>query len=349
MKTFSGSPFAIGRQMGAYYKDCRFQFPPVSEPELLNKQLAFYQKAAPEIIEEFRGIADGGGFDFNAVAHIFLVSEILYLRAQGQRACSIGGFRDAANNLWVVRNYDWHPAVAEVMQAWKFRSDGRDIVALTDMGILGEEGLNKSKQLFLYEDAINSDGLYIGVTFAFCWNEGVGLTSFDTVRLVSWRCKTVHEALEFFEKTKLASAKNFFIADAQGDMAVVQHAVDSYEVITPDADGLLAVTNHYIGRLEKQDQIRAADPANTTGSFARHALLMKGMKEIKKKPVGFDQLDAMMTGDTALSTYADNPNVKTVWNLTMNMTARKYHLVINPKSSARKGLDLVLRASDRRR
>jgi len=340
-RDFSGSAFEIGKQIGAYYKACGFQFPPPSDADLLRKQLAYYETFAPEVLEEFKGIAEGGGYNFDAVAHTYLVSEILYLRAQNHKACSIGSFKDAAGDLWVARNYDWHPAVADVMQAWTFQREGRRVMAITDMGILGEEGRDKAKQLFLYEDAINSDGLFIGVTFAFCWNESIGLTSFDAVRLVASRCKTVAEATQFFKEARLASAKNFFIADAEGNSLVVQHAGrDTFDLRTPDAEGLLAVTNHYVGSLEAQDQIGASGISDAVASLPRYARLMEEMMVLKKTPVDFAALDKMMTAGAPLSACVAEPQVETVWTLLMNMPKRKYRLIAKPRAPSRLVFDL---------
>lgn len=342
-RNFSGSAFEIGKQIGGYYKACGFQFSPPSETELLRKQLAYYETFAPEVLEEFKGIAEGGDFDFNAVAHTYLTSEILYLRAQNHKACSIGSFKDASGDLWVARNYDWHPAVADVMQAWSFQREGRRVLAITDMGILGEEGRDKAKQLFLYEDAINNDGLFIGVTFAFCWNENIGLTSFDTVRLVASRCKTVGEAAQFFKEARLASAKNFFIADAEGNSLVVQHAGgNSFDLRTPDAEGLLAVTNHYVGTLEAEDQIGASGISDAIASFPRYARLMGEIKALKKAPVDFAALDKMMTASAPLSACIREPQVETVWTLLMNMPKREYRLIAQPRLPSREVFNLTL-------
>ncbi len=335
-RTFSGSPFEIGTQIGAYYRACRVDFPAPAQRDLLSKQLAYYESFAPEVLDEVKGIADGSGASFESVAHAYLISEILYLRAHGHKGCSIGGFKDLAGDLWVARNYDWHPAVARVMQAWTFKGKERHVLALSDMGILGEDGLDKSKQLFLYEDALNSDGLFIGVTFAFCWNEGIGLTSFDAVRLAAQRCKTVAEALRFFEKANLSSAKNFFIADAKGNAAVIHHAVTSFEVRYPDTEGLLGLTNHYVGSLEKADEIHAADPNGAVKSFPRYARLMDEMHGAKANPVQFEALDRMMTRkDSPLSSCIAAPEIETVWTLLMNMPAKEYRLITKPRSPAR--------------
>lgn len=347
MKHLSGTHHDIGRQIGTYYKSCGVSFAPVTEAAILDRQITFYEKHAPEILDELQGITQGGGYDFNAVAHAFLVGEILFLRTRAQRSCSIGGFTDSSGHVWVVRNYDWHPAVSKAFQTWKFSFSGKEVLAISDMGIIDSGGIDKSKQLFLYEDAINGDGLYIGMTFAYRWVDAIGLTSFDAVRLVAWRCQSVAEAVRLFETIPLASPKNFFIADKTGKMAVIQHGVDKFDVRYPNEEGLLALTNHYVGRLDADDQVRKANPNHST--FNRYAQLMGDMrKTARSASVDFNKLDILMTSPSTpvcqciRDTKTSQVQMETVWTLLLAPLQQRYRLIGNPRSKDRTSMDIVV-------
>jgi predicted choloylglycine hydrolase len=348
MKKFSGNHFEIGQKIGAYYKAAGTLFHPVTETSLLKQQLKFYEQHAPEIIDEWRGIARESGHNFDRIAHTYLTGEILFLRSHRERSCTIGGFTDAAGNSWVARNYDWCPAAGQVFQTWKFDLPEKQVVAVSDMGIIDATGLDERNQLFLYEDAMNNDGLYIGMTFAHCWKEGIGLTSFDAIRLVALRCKTVAEAIRLFETLPLSAPKNFFIADSEGSMAAVQHGVARFDVRYPDAEGLLALTNHFIGSLESEDKIRIHHPNHTT--FNRYERVMTDMRVLRaSKSVSLDDLDNMMTSpDTPVCQCipsTDNPNqvqMETVWTLLMRPMKKDYRIIGNPRTSQRRVTDFSL-------
>ena len=341
-KTFSGSHFETGRQIGSYYKAAHTFFAPITEASLLNQQLKFYEKNAPEILDEWRGIAQECNCNFDQIAHSFLVGEILFHRKRGRRSCSIGGFTDVSGQLHIARNYDWHPTAAKVFQTWEFDFPEKKVIAISDMGIVDATGLDKKNQIFLYEDAINSDGLFIGMTFAYRWMDAIGLTSFDAVRLAAWRCKTVEEVVKLFETHPLSSPKNFFVADSTGKMAVIQHGVDKFDVRYPNSEGLLALTNHFVGRLETEDQVRVSNTLHTT--FDRYERIMSDMHKLSvSKEVTFENLDKMMTSpDSPICQCIYDPEapkqikMETVWTLLLNPMKQQYQLIENPRSSERK-------------
>lgn len=342
MKNFSGNHFEVGLQMGGYYKAVGASFSPVTEASLLDKQLKFYERYAPEIIDELRGVAQESAVLFDRVAHAFLVGEILFLRNRRERSCSIGGFIDATGRAWVARNYDWVPAAGKTCQAWKFYFPDKKVVAISDMGIGDARGLDRKYQIFRNEDAINSDGLYIGLTFAHRWVDGIGLTSFDAITLSAWRCKSVGEVVNLFETLPLSAPKNFFVADAAGKMAVIHHGADKFDVRYPDKQGLLVLTNHYVGRLEPDDQVRAIHPHHTT--FNRYERLLTDMQKLRtSQETGFEKLDSMMTApNTPVCQCIMVPNstnqvfMETVWTLLLDLKQKHYRLINNPRSQDRR-------------
>ena len=344
MKLFKGNHFDIGRQVGRYYAEHGVEPNPVTAPDLLEKQIEYYEKFAPEILSELRGIAEGGNYPFEQIAHEALVSEILYLRELPSKSCSIGGFTDCHGMTWVARNYDWHPLVAEHFQAWQFELPGVNVVAVSDMGICGSSDLNKKEQRFFYHDAINNHGLFIGLTYAHCWSTNIGLTSQHAVKLVSWRCKTVEEALRLFRDTRLGCPKNFFIADAYGKMAVVEHAVEDMHIRLPDENGVLVLTNHYAEPLAAYDRI-SGDSIDENGSLERYSRLEAELQtHVKTGGTGdFALLNKIMTDPgSPICQFWPEFEIETVWTLLLDLSQLNYRLIRNPRSAHRSQTDFTV-------
>lgn len=343
MQRFQGDHFEIGCQIGRYYAEHGVKPYPVTAPDLLARQIEYYERFAPEILEELRGIAEGGAFLFAEIAHEALVSAILYWRDLAARSCSIGGFRDRNGDTWVARNYDWHPLVAEHFQAWRFDLPETNVIAVSDMGVCAPQDTDKREQRFYYHDAINSHGLFVGLTYAHCWSTGVGLTSEHAVKLVSWRCKTVDEALRLFRDTKLGCPKNFFIADAYGEMAVVEHAVEDMHVRLPDENGVLVLTNHYAEPLTAFDRI-SNDSIDEKGSYERYSRLEVELKALVQadKAGDFALLDKIMTDPVSpVCQFWPELAIETVWTLLLNLNQQNYRLIGNPRSAQRSHTDFA--------
>ncbi len=330
MYSFTGNHFEIAQQFGELYKSWGVSFSDTNEQDLLKNQVGVYEQYAPEILEEIRGLAHAYGASFSQVASRYLLGEIFFIRSFGRRCCSIGGFCDQAGKNWVVRNYDWHPVVGEHFQRYSVKLPNRSYMAISDMGMVNEASIPKKHHFFLPWDVINHCGLFIGITFAYCWKEQYGIANSHVTRLIAERCKTVDEALSFFENIPVASGKNFFIADRTGDMAVVQHGVTSFDVRKLEKDGILALTNHYVGPLEAEDQIHTTSPNSTT--WKRYDRLANDMRILSQKDdVSFHDLCHMMNGEMT-PVFQKNPDTstETCWTLLMNLQENDVRLIGNP-------------------
>jgi predicted choloylglycine hydrolase len=344
MTYFQGNHFEIGCQIGRYYAEHGVEPYPVTAPDLLGRQIKYYERFAPEILSELRGIAEGGNYLFEEIAHEALVSEILYWRDLAAHSCSIGGFKDCHGDTWVARNYDWHSLVAEQFQVWRFDMTETNVVAISDMGVGAPQDTDKKEQRFYYHDAINSHGLFIGLTYAHCWSTGIGLTSEHAVKLVSWRCKTVDEALRFFHDTRLGCPKNFFIADANGKMAVVEHAVEDMHVRHPDENGVLVITNHYAEPLTAFDRI-SSDSIDENGSLERYSRLELDLKRLVQtdRCGDFALLEKIMTDPgSPVCQFWPEFEIETVWTLLLDLNHQNYRLIRNPRSAQQSQIDFAV-------
>lgn len=346
METFSGTHEEIGRALGAFYARQGVVFKEPPDEGLLAEQIAYYEKEAPEILAELHGIAAESGAPFKAVANRFLAEEVNLIRALQSsftKSCSIGGYLDGKGESWIVRNYDWLSVIADRFQIRRFETPEATLVMISDMGILAPDQADTAHQIFVPDDCVNAKGLYIGLTFSYCWNTGIGLTSFDALRLAAERCSTVDEVLAFFERARLCCAKNYFIADKKGAMAVVQHASNDHEILRPDADGILVLTNHYQQRLKPQNCVPNVKPH--TGTFTRETRLRADLLALKQsgKAGSFEALDPLMTSpETPVCQCVPEMNLESVWTLLGAPMRGSYRVIGAPRSSARRITDFSL-------
>jgi predicted choloylglycine hydrolase len=105
---------------------------------------------------------------------------------------------------------------------------------------------NSKNKYFWVEDVINSKGLFVGVTAAYSFNVGCGLAPIHMLKLLAETCETVTDVLKKFEEVPLCDPWNYFVADKNGDMVVVEHLANkNYELVYPK-DDMLIKTNHYL-------------------------------------------------------------------------------------------------------
>ena len=178
IKIFEGNFFEIGQQQGRIYRKNGMNFDKIKIDKTLYKnQLEIYKKYYPEILEEFKGMAEGGDFDEEELIYNFITNEICYYKNEFGlgKACTIFGLK-IKGNLFVGRNYDWLPKTEKLFQVYKLINPLRfSFFAVTDGAYGAEAGLNTKNWFYNADDAINDKGLFIGLTFAFAdqWSYGI--------------------------------------------------------------------------------------------------------------------------------------------------------------------------------
>jgi len=319
--TFKGNYQDIGRQLGRIYRqngksfDCQ-----KIDKVLCRRQLAYYKKFYPEMLEELKGISEGGNYSYDDVVYEDITGEINWYKNKIKRtSCTVFGVKNKFGTF-VGRNYDWYPqSTASVYkydnpQAYKY-------VAVTDNNYFPG---SKKKDLFYYiDDAINEKGLYIGITFAYGAGTSYGLSSAHIRKLIMEKCKNVPEALAIFKKMPICCPKNFFIADKTGTMVVVEHASGrNYRIIKPE-DGVLIKTNHYLNSaLAKQDLILKARPTNST--YVRYFELLRNIKLIGVDKIKQNSVSKLVLNEGSYIRQ-NSTTTKTIWSLSLDMKKGKYY------------------------
>jgi len=323
--TFKGNFFEIGEQQGKIYRKNEMNVRNVKiNHNLYKNQLRVYKKHYPEMLEEFKGMAEGGKFDEKKMIYNFIAGETLSFinRFDLKKACTMFGVKNA-NGFFVGRNYDWHPVTEEVFEVYKVKNTMKNpFIAITDMGISGQSTAKPKYLFYNADDAINDKGLFIGLTFAYNNKWNYGLSCIHMIKLIAETCATVDEALKVFRKVPLCCPKNFFIADKHGKMVVVEHTSKRFKILYPK-DNVLIQTNHYTDpELAQEDTVLHEMPTHNT--FLRY---YETLQKINARKERFQLFDVMkILGNIESCICQNHPDIKTIWSLALDMKNLKYKL-----------------------
>jgi len=325
IKTFSGDFSELGKQQGKIYFKNGMSFKNVKiNPKIYENQIKVYKKYYPEMLQELEAMAEAGNFDKDKLVYQFICNEIQLItnNLDLDKACTIFGVK-SKNGIFIGRNYDWIPETENFFEVYKFNNPQRNsFIALTDMAYAAEAGKKRENLFYNVDDAINDKGLFIGLTFAYNNEWSYGLNCIHMTKLISETCSTIEEAIKVFEKVPLCGPKNFFIADKNGNMAVVEHTSKKFKILYPK-DDVLIQTNHYVdSELANEDTVLREIPYHNT--FIRY---YETLQKINFKKDKFNFSDIINVLGTPNSYTCQNfPGIKTIWTLALDMKNKKYKL-----------------------
>lgn len=318
--------FELGKQFGVAYKKNGLDVEYIQiQPALYARQLRIYKKHFPQFLEELRGVAAVLDCDVDKLIYSFIAAPTERLMAHPRftrTACSVFGF-SKGDDLFVGRNYDWLPQTEDWFQIYKVQNPKTySYLVVSDMDVY-QQPTQPEDLRYLPIDCINEKGLFIGLTASINNDVSFGLWSMHIIKLIAETCTNVAEAIEVFKTVPHNCTKNFFLADASGAMAVVEHfSGKRIKIVYPEND-LLIKTNHYIDpAFAKKDKILWYKPTNTT--FLRYYEILREVNLRRKTFQQKDIPDILNRNGSYL--LQNTPTARSIWTLSLNMTKRKYVL-----------------------
>lgn len=205
--------------------------------EYVAAQRQFHEAVDPEGLAELDGIAQGFGFDRDA---LFLHLHLGTLRdlkggAQLTDGCSAWAVADGPDGPLVVKNRDFsgtHRGIQTLA-----RHEGPDVLtgAMLCLGSLGSPGA--------YSSGINARGFALADTQVAVRSHRVGWLRYFLMGRLLARCATVAEALALIRAHPHAGGGTLVMADASGATAAVELGAAGPQIST----GTLSMrTNHFV-------------------------------------------------------------------------------------------------------
>ena len=208
---FKGNPYEAGYKWGALLRKNN-NFIETHMPKATQERALFAQKCMsdyktyyPEILEEIKGIADGQCLPFETLS-TFLFSMYCF---EFQNRCTCFVFRDD-NEIVFGRNSDFLVDLEKLCDSCYYALNG------------AYHFVGTTTAMVQMEDGVNEYGLAVGLTFVYPNIRKAGLNAGMLVRYLLEKCKTVQEAVNTLQELPIASAQAITLADATGDMAVVE-------------------------------------------------------------------------------------------------------------------------------
>ena len=298
---------------------------PITEERLQFAQRCtpIYQEYFPQILEEIRGIADGQRC-FAEQLQSILFSMYAMLPAC---CCSCFAVFNGEHILF-GRNSDFLTALEKnnMNALYRFSSDS---FAFT----------GNTTSFVQIEDGVNEKGLAIGLTSVYPPFIQPGMNAGLLLRFFLEKCQTTEEVLRWSERLPISSAQTFTIADANGDIAVLECFADGLQVIQPKKDRpYVCATN-----LFHSNQFAPKNRPNIDSWKAElRYQTMAQVLEQNSPSMGLEEARNLLAGKNGfLCQYDRNTGRDTVWSVVYDLKERRiYRVEGNP---SRRGFKQDLR------
>jgi len=304
---FSGTHYEIGFRWGRLLADSgKFllrQAPvPITQERLrfAGASLGVYREHFPEILEEIRGLAEGQGCGEASLQALLFG---MYLPPH----CSCFAYADGKQIL-LGRNSDFLPELEEanLNVLYRFSSGGFSFTGNTTA-------------FLAMEDGVNDQGLSIGLTSVYPPTVRPGMNGGMLLRLFLEKCRSTGEVIARLRDIPVSSAQTFTVADASGDIAVVECFADGAAVVRP-AGGksyVRAVNTFHSPELRHWNDPNRDD----WDSEARYRTLTQALDCGEMDP---SKAQALLAGKLGFLCQYDRASGKdTVWSVVYDLKGRR--------------------------
>lgn len=307
----TGNYYEVGQQYGSALDRGGFSPQPASTEKLefVRRCEPAVREHTPELLNELRGIADAGSWDGDLIKAIPFALGY----ESGCSVVAVSGEHTKSGAPVFGRNYDFYLSYADYAELYRTRPDGR----LASVGC--------SDHWTGRHDGVNTAGLAIGHTFVPNSGPRPGIMFGMAARWVLDTCRTVSEAVRFLERVPHARNTNFLIADATGEIAIVEASPAAVETTRPSRE-FGVVTNHFVSESMREHEPADADRAN---SETRHENLTRWFEEVSPE-IGIDEIERILAdpanGVCACGSNDDADPIETLWSWSASLDTREVRL-----------------------
>lgn len=285
-----GSYYDMGYEYGGMLRKAGFRLPEISERRLAMGKGC--QKAVegffPEALDEFRGISDAGGIDYDGLCAFGLT------QFDVDQGCSILAVTDGEKTL-VGRNYDMFYRIKDYCESYYTAPEG------------GYRSLGHTEAFVGREDGVNEMGLGVamsGITSYF----KPGLAFWIAIRYILDRCSSVREGVDFLIETPHHATITFLLADPSGEMAVVEAGPESTAVREPEEEFIVS-TNHF-----NHPDLREVNIFEPPDSRIRYRTIVESLRSMDE--LSEEHLKSILSSHEGLvCSHRDEVGLGTLWSM----------------------------------
>lgn len=273
--------------------------------------LPLYERYYPEILAEIKGLADGQCGNYEDFC-TFIFSMYCF---RFEQHCTCIAYHEKGKTL-LARNSDFLVSLEKLYMNCLYQLDkGYTFQANTTAFIEMEDGINEY-------------GLAIGLTFVYPKAIQPGLQAGILVRYVLEKCKNVKEAIQALKELPIASSQVFTLADAYGDIAVVECNCHHTEVINAPQGYIAAANVFHSERLHPFHQ----DRIDNWRADERYQVANEALKQ-HKGSYNLLFVKALLSGEYGfMCQYDRTKNADTVWSVIYDITNQAiYRAEGNPR------------------
>jgi len=221
----TGSHYEIGRQIGEILKQ-EEGYPPKYKHEVLEKSRGYKEQLklfAPDLLEEFRGIADSLDIDFivpltfESTPHRFETTSCLVMAISGDHT------EDGMPAL--ARNHEWMESDSKNLRLCYTEPEGK----------LKSLGFTFHLPLVSRYGGINEAGVALSSSSASFENNGPGIMLNLATRQILDTCQTTEAAVAYLEKMPKVWGETYIIIDKNNTIAKVESHHEATKVTYSDA------------------------------------------------------------------------------------------------------------------
>ena len=209
----------------------------------------FVEQAAPELVEEMEGLAEGAGLAYEQILVLNARTELGYSDqlAAECTTMALGPSRTEDGRILMAQNWDWLPAMKDRVALFRLIPDqGPRALIFCEVGQLSKIGLNETG-LGQLMNLLMSPGARYGVPIHILSRLLLGAES-------------VEQAVEIAQQTHRASSTNLLVGDRTGKAISLETAPQAIGLVDMDND-FVGHTNHYCDlALAETDQTIAVLP-----------------------------------------------------------------------------------------
>lgn len=274
--------------------------------EFTKKCIPIYQKYYPEVLEEIKGIANGQGTSYEDML-IFLLSMYCF---EFNNKCTCIAYSDQ-ENIFLGRNSDFLVQIEKLCM---------NCIYTLNHGY----AFNGNTTAFVeMEDGVNEFGLAVGLTFVYSLDIAPGFNGGMLVRYMLEKCKTVFQAIKFLQTIPIASSQSITLADASGEIAVVECNSKDISIIYPDKNGYVVATNNF----NSINMIKYANyHIDNWHSLERYQVALDALKD--NDDVSKEKIFDILSGKYGfMCQYDRKTGADTVWSVGYDLLNKKIYRV----------------------